>query len=471
MDIAVTIVMMIPVILAVALIVNVVRKNITERQPGDPVDITGAIPAVIVLMVAVLIIGSMAYSVTDLEDYDEDTNTLTIKASVEEADEYPWDSYAADVKSLILNDDVGSIPDGAFSTMTALEYLSISDSVESITSSAFGVTLKDYLDQTITEPEAGEYVGAGNGTLYYCDPSIYTYSSDKKTITGLASGASSAVNLVFPSEHDGTTVTGIRANAFESNATIAKAMPLPDCGITSIGNAAFRQCTSLTGMSMASVTSIGNTAFSGCTSMTTAEFDSVTSIGSGAFVSAAMTSIDFPELASLGWGAFRTNTALASASLPKLTTLASSMFDGCTALAEIDLSKITSIEGSCFRNTALIEIDLSSIVSLGSSSFTGVTTVTSVTFGSGLDSLDSTALPWTFYDSDGTTQLNKTVANLAGYTFQGTASALVKVIEGAKSLTTEQTLKVQELTKAASLTLELAETEISSVEEKELASA
>ncbi len=448
MDTTVTIVMMIPVILAVALIINVIRKNLTEREAGDPVNITGVIPAVIVLVVAVMIIGSMGAAISPYS-YDEDSGELTINSDVGSGSQ-EWDSYGSDVKSLVLTSKVKTVSDGAFDTLTAIEYLFIPDTVESITSSAFGVTLKDPLDQTITAPEAGEYVRTGNGTVYHCDPSIYTYSNDSKTITGLTDLAASAVNIVLPSEHDGAVVTGIGASAFENNATIAKAMPLPDCGITTIGNAAFRQCTALAGIDMPSVTSIGNTAFSGCTSLAAAEFDSVTSIGSGAFVSAAMTSIEFPELESLGWGSFRTNTALTTASLPKMTTLASNMFDGCTALAEIDLANITSIEGSCFRNTALAEIDLSSIESLGNSVFTGVTTVTSVTFGSSLDSLGSTVFPWTFYNSDGTTQLDKTVAaNLAGFTFTGTASALVKVLPGAKSLNIEQLDAVKTLTEQA----------------------
>lgn len=72
MDLTVTIVMLVPVILAVALIVNVVRKNITEREPGASVDITGAIPAIVVLLVAVLVIGSTADVAEDrgLELYD-----------------------------------------------------------------------------------------------------------------------------------------------------------------------------------------------------------------------------------------------------------------------------------------------------------------------------------------------------------------------------------------------------------------
>lgn len=72
MDAAIAIVMLVPVLLAVALIIGVIRKNVSERRAGDPVDIRGAIPAIVVLLVAVLVIGSMADVAEDrgLELYD-----------------------------------------------------------------------------------------------------------------------------------------------------------------------------------------------------------------------------------------------------------------------------------------------------------------------------------------------------------------------------------------------------------------
>ena len=60
-------------------------------------------------------------------------------------------------------------------------------------------------------------------------------------------------------------------------------------GVTSIGNAAFYGCSSLTSITIPEgVTSIGWGAFSGCSSLTSVRIpDGVTSIGSGAFPTAA----------------------------------------------------------------------------------------------------------------------------------------------------------------------------------------
>ena len=63
--------------------------------------------------------------------------------------------------------------------------------------------------------------------------------------------------------------------------------------VTSIGNNAFRECSSLTSIEIGnSVTSIGVGAFSACTSLTSIEIpDSVTSIGNNAFSDDSLTSV------------------------------------------------------------------------------------------------------------------------------------------------------------------------------------
>lgn len=66
---------------------------------------------------------------------------------------------------------------------------------------------------------------------------------------------------------------------------IASRLEIPDC-VTSIGEKAFSECSSLTSMTIPnSVTSIGNFAFYGCSSLTSVTIpNSVTSIGKDAFL-------------------------------------------------------------------------------------------------------------------------------------------------------------------------------------------
>lgn len=438
----------VPVVLAVALIIIVVRRNITERQPGEPIDIAGAIPAFVVLMVAVVFIGGMASSVAPYT-WDEEDGELTINQDVG-AGSQKWDSLGADVKSLVINDNVKSVADGAFNTLTGLEYVSISDRVESITSSAFGVTLKDCMDQAITAPEAGEYVGTGNGTLYYCDDSIYTYNSS--AITGLTADAASAVHLVIPETHGGATIKTIASAAFRDKTAIATVLHVPGSELTTISYNAFRGCTSLATIELPeTVDTIRNNAFRDC-AMTAFDVPPlVKTIEEYTFNSCtSLTDIDLANVETIGASVFASSTSLSSITIPdSVTTIGGSAFSSCTSLASVTLSKnLAELPNYMFnRCTSLSSITIpDSVTSIGSGTFTNCSGITSVTFGTGLTTLsETTPFPaWTFYASDGTTQIDKTVAaNLAGKTFQGTAAALVEVAEGQLNLTPDQIQQVQ----------------------------
>ncbi len=403
MDIAITIVMLVPVILAVALIVVVVRKNITERSPGDPMDITGAIPAVIILMVAIILIGAMTTSVTPYT-WDDDDKTLTINQNVS-GNSHEWDGYASQATSLVLTEKVNSVTGSAFTGFTSLEYVSIPESVDTIASSCFATSFEDPYGASITAVGPGEYAGLGDGTLYQCDPDIYTYSADKKSITGLSSDASGAVNLVIPTTRGGAQVTTISAYAFGSNTTIETVITMPDSALATVKQESFQNCTSLETVSIPSVksmefaafkgdsalayadikgvTDIAGSAFYQCVALSEVRLDSVETIGNSAFISSAITSLDAPALKSIGISTFFGSASLSTVSLPSIETIGATAFQNCAG-------------------------------------------ATSVTLGSSLASFETNSFAsWTFKATDGTTTLEKTAANLAGHTFTGTASALV----------------------------------------------
>lgn len=425
MDVAITIVMLVPVLLAVALIVGVIRRNVTERQAGDPVDITGAIPAVIVLMVAVLIIVAMGNAASPYV-YDEDSGELTIQQNVPQLDVQPWDSYASEIKSIVIQDGVKQIGGSAFDGATGVEYISIPESVTDIGENAFGVTMKDYLDRTLASIGPGDYAGSGDGTVYKCDESIYTYSGS--LISGLQQDASGAKILVLPNRTGFTEITGIAANAFYQNTNITAVYSLPGSGNTTINSHGFEDCTALETVilpdSMGTIASYG---FKGCTSLTGMELpDTMRALGSFSFRGCtALASMGFNEgLTTIGGSAFRDCTVISSAMFPStLQTIESSAFNISGVTEAYFPASITTLAADAFKNCNLIE---------------------KVTFASGFSPSDYTPFSWTFYASDGTTQIDKTVpANLAGKTFEGVYNALVEVAPGQLTLTPLQLQQVQ----------------------------
>ena len=344
------------------------------------------------------------WSVASTSSFDPSSGTLTIYHDVPQLDVQPWDSYAADVKSLIIEDGV-TVGAGAFDSLTSLEYVSIGENVQ-LGQGAFSIAMKDYMDQTV-QPAAGKYVGY-SGALYLCDPSIFVFSVNHN-ITGLASSASGAVNLIIPSEIGGVPVAGLYNSAFDSKTAIQRVMVLPE-------DYSLIYC--------------GANIFSGCTSLTHAELPD--------------------SLDTIGYRSFFGDASLETVRLPaSLATVSGQVFLGCASLTNVDLGSTSSIGSNAFSGcTGLESVHLSAdLDEIKDQAFYGCTGVTEVSFASGFApaTLNSTAFrSWTFYASDGTTVLDKTVAaNLAGKTFQGTAAALVEVSEGQLSLTPQQLQQVQ----------------------------
>lgn len=423
MDVAITLVMLVPVLLVVALIIGVIRRNITERQAGDPVDISGAIPAVIVLMVAVLIIVAMGNAASPYV-WDEDSGELTIQKNVPELNVQPWDSYASEVRSLVIEDGV-TIGTGAFDSLTGLEYVSIGGDV-TLGSSAFGVSFLGPTGTAVADLVGYEYAGFGDGTLYQADPAIFTYGSNGKTITGLASEASGTTSIVIPRSSGTATVTEVAQAAFQGNTVIERILTLPGHAVE-IRNNAVRECSALT----------------------EAHFGDETNIYA-IFWASAIESTNIPaKMSAISNNTFWNCTGLTAIELPaSIETIGQAAFRGCTSLTDVTLNEgLKTISSQAFYGcTAIESIALpASVETIGGTAFRDCSGVTSVSFASGFAAeLADGWCPWTFFESDGTTQIDKSLAaNLAGKSFQGVYNALVEVAPGQLALTPQQLQQVQ----------------------------
>ena len=172
-----------------------------------------------------------------------------------------------------------------------------------------------------------------------------------------------------------------------------------DFGVTSIGEYAFSNCTSLTSITIpSSVTSIGGGAFCWCTSLTSITIpSSVTSIGGGVFeYCTGLTSVAIPDsVTSIGGGVFEYCTGLTSVAIPdSVTSIGGGVFEYCTRLASITIpDSVTSIGGDAFFGCiSLTSVTIpDSVTSIGGDAFYGCISLTSVTIPNSVTNIGNAA--------------------------------------------------------------------------------
>ena len=222
----------------------------------------------------------------------------------------------------------------------------------------------------------------------------YSAIDGKVTITNYKGSAS---KLEIPNKIKGYPVTSIGESAFYE-CTSLTSVTIPD-SVTNIGNKAFEDCTSLTSITIPdSVTSIGDVAFAGCTNLTSITIpDSVTNIGNKAFWGCrALTSVTIPDsVTSIGETAFCSCTNLTSITIPdSVTSIGDWAFFYCTSLTSITIpDSVTSIGDRAFADcTGLTSITIGdSVTSIGDDAFSGCTGLTSITIPNSVTSIGNDA--------------------------------------------------------------------------------
>lgn len=231
----------------------------------------------------------------------------------------PWDKQKDKIQSAVIESGVQNISGGAFSGCTALEKVSISDTVAQIDLNAFdGCTA------------LAEFEVAADNKAFSSDGGVL-FSADKKL---LRCPVGKAADCTVPS---GTVA--IAGGAFKDCSKL-ESLVIPD-SVTAIGKSAFENCAALKRITLPkSITKLEALTFSGCAALAEITLpDGLKALGEKVFSGcAALKSVKIPaEVTVIPTEAFSGCSSLESITIPKnVSHINERAFDGCTALKKVD---------------------------------------------------------------------------------------------------------------------------------------
>ena len=248
---------------------------------------------------------------------------------------------------------------------------------------------------------SADWTGSLYAKWHIIDPTWQiTYTSTDGNIITPRDTTGFGANIVSNTYDDGQgiivfdgPVTSIGDYAFQ-NCSSLTSITIPN-SVTTIGFRAFSHCSSLTSITIPnSVTSIGSSAFSHCSSLTSITIpNSVTSIGSSAFSHcSSLTSITIPNsVTSIGEYAFRDCSSLTSITIPNsVTSIGEYAFYECFSLTSVTIgNSVTSIGDGAFSScSSLTSVTIpNSVTSIGSSAFSHCSSLTSITIPNSVTSI------------------------------------------------------------------------------------
>ena len=295
-------------------------------------------------------------SVTSIGDYAfsgcSGLKSVAIPDSVTNIGDYVFYNCSS-LTSVTIHNSITSIGDYAFSGCSSLTSITIPDSVTSIGSSAFDgcpieiATLPTLAISRIPKTKLKTVIITSGNSI---DDSAFSNCSSLTSIT-----ISDSLTSIGSNAFDGCPIetATIPTTAISSIPKTKLKTVIITTG-ESIGREAFRNCSSLTSITIGnSVTSIGNYAFSGCSSLTNITIpNSVMSIGIYVFDNCrSLTNVKISDgVMSIGWGMFYNCSSLTSITIPNsVTSIEYQAFSGCSSLTSITIpNSVENVGSSAF---------------------------------------------------------------------------------------------------------------------------